>query len=171
MPSGLPRRVLLTRLTGGLLAGTAGVAGLTGTLSGCTSESGSAADRTAAAAAARGVRRRAARDSAGLLARYEATAAAHPDLSGALAPYADAVSAHVRALTEPGREPAGATGGTPEVSAEPGAALGALSEAEQELSGRRLAAVAGAPPDLARLLASLSAAGAAHAYLLNGVAA
>ena len=147
------------------------MAGLAGTLSGCTSGAGPTTDPTAAAAAARGLRRRAARDSAGLLARYQATVAAHPGLADSLAPYADAVSAHLRALTEPGREPAGATGGPPEVPAEPAAALGALSEAEQELSGKRLSSVAEAPPDLARLLASLSAAGAAHAHLLHEVAA
>ena len=47
------------------------------------------------------------------------------------------------------------------------AALAALGEAERRTSEARTAALMKAPPELARLLASVAAAGAAHAYLLG----
>jgi hypothetical protein len=46
-------------------------------------------------------------------------------------------------------------------------ALAGLAAAERELTGRRTGALAGVPGELARLLASVAAAGAAHVYLLT----
>ena len=46
-------------------------------------------------------------------------------------------------------------------------ALAALAAAERSLADRRTAALAQVPGELARLLASVAAAGAAHAYLLT----
>ncbi|OEJ94156.1 hypothetical protein [Streptomyces thermolilacinus] len=53
------------------------------------------------------------------------------------------------------------------VPAEPGAALGELAALASRTAAAHTAALAGAPPELARLLASVAAAGAAHAYLLG----
>jgi hypothetical protein len=47
------------------------------------------------------------------------------------------------------------------------AALAELSAAERALADRRAKALLDVPGELARLLASVAAAGAAHAYLLN----
>jgi hypothetical protein len=46
-------------------------------------------------------------------------------------------------------------------------ALAALAGAERELADRRARALLDAPGELARLLASVAAAGAAHVYLLT----
>ncbi len=46
-------------------------------------------------------------------------------------------------------------------------ALAALAAAERELADRRAKALLGVPGELARLLASVAAAGAAHVYLLT----
>jgi hypothetical protein len=45
-------------------------------------------------------------------------------------------------------------------------ALAALAEAERRTAEVRTKTLTGAAPELARLLASVAAAGAAHAYLL-----
>ncbi len=135
-------------------------------------------------AAARG---RAADDSAALLARYDATAAAHPALSARLAPLRAQVALHAQAFTAPGpgagapspsggsAPPGGDRSATPSASAGPvavpagrDAALGALAAAEQRVAATRGAALRDAPPELARLLASVAACGAAHALLLSG---
>ncbi|MET9417309.1 hypothetical protein ABZY03_24610 [Streptomyces klenkii] len=47
------------------------------------------------------------------------------------------------------------------------AALAALADAERRTADNRTKALGSAPPELARLLASVAAAGAAHAYLLG----
>lgn len=47
------------------------------------------------------------------------------------------------------------------------AALAELAAAERALADRRAKALLDVPGELARLLASVAAAGAAHAYLLN----
>ncbi|MGK5548386.1 hypothetical protein ACSNOH_27200 [Streptomyces sp. URMC 127] len=47
------------------------------------------------------------------------------------------------------------------------AALAALAEAERRTADDRTKALGSAPSELARLLASVAAAGAAHAYLLG----
>ncbi|MFF1486214.1 hypothetical protein ACIGZH_28475 [Streptomyces sp. NPDC058319] len=53
------------------------------------------------------------------------------------------------------------------VPARPGDALASLATAERSLADRRTDALLQAPGELARLLASVAAAGAAHAYLLT----
>ncbi|MGW1926601.1 hypothetical protein ACWCQ0_47515 [Streptomyces massasporeus] len=53
------------------------------------------------------------------------------------------------------------------VAADPGAALKELAAAERAASDAHTAALVTAPPEYARLLASVAAAGAAHAYLLT----
>ncbi|WP_405794212.1 hypothetical protein [Streptomyces sp. NBC_01506] len=55
----------------------------------------------------------------------------------------------------------------PAVPADPGAAVKALAAAERRTADAHADALVHAPPELARLLASLAAAGAAHAYLLT----
>jgi hypothetical protein len=53
------------------------------------------------------------------------------------------------------------------VPAAPGDALAELAAAERALADRRAKALLDLPGELARLLASVAAAGAAHAYLLT----
>lgn len=67
---------------------------------------------------------------------------------------------------------ASASGAVPSASSTvvPATAKGALADlagAERALADRRVAALADVPGELARLLASVAAAGAAHAYLLT----
>ncbi|MFD3524891.1 hypothetical protein [Streptomyces sp. NPDC058653] len=58
-------------------------------------------------------------------------------------------------------------GPAPSVSADPVTAVKALAAAERRAADAHAEALVHAPPELARLLASLAAAGAAHAYLLT----
>jgi hypothetical protein len=158
MLDGLPRRSLLA---GGALAG------LLGASAGCTSGPDEPAGGAAADVSDEGARRRAARDSAALLARYDATATAHPSLAGVLEPLRAVVAAHLTALgSSPAADP---PGGAPEVPAEPAGAVTALADAERETATARQRALDGVPPETARLLASLAAAGSAQAHLLNEV--
>lgn len=169
-----------------LLTGAAGAAG-TVLLAGCSGDGGdgrpSAADK---------LRARAARDSAGLLRQYDAVLAAHAPLAQRLRPLRAEVARHEKAFgdglataspkapdsadsVEPAgsSESPGATGrraGSPApvaVPDDPKAALRFLAAAERELAGRRGKELVDAPGELARLLASVAAAGAAHAYLLT----
>jgi hypothetical protein len=153
--SGVPRRVLLA----GCLAA--------GALTGCTSGGGTGAAGRAAAVTPAGLRRRAARDSTALLAHYDGTASAHPGLADALAPLRAIVAAHLTALDEPAAT--GAAGPAPRVPEEPRRAVSALIDAERRAADERLRALVDAPPELARLLASLAASGAASAHLLSEV--
>ncbi|MGH4035350.1 hypothetical protein ACQB60_41330 [Actinomycetota bacterium Odt1-20B] len=160
-----------------LLTGAAGAAG-TALLAGCSGASGPDADERPSAA--RRLRGRAVQDSTELLARYDAVLAAHPGLRARLAPLRAEVARHKAAFAEglpeatPSSGPAGpsaspSTGASP-VPSVPGdekAAARGLAAAERELSDRRGTALLDAPPELARLLASVAAAGAAHAYLLT----
>ncbi|MBM7172267.1 hypothetical protein JQK87_28525 [Streptomyces sp. G44] len=163
-----------------LLAGAAGAASAA-LLTGCADSAGSDGE----ASAARRLRARAARDSAELLGRYDAVLAAHPSLAGRLAPLRAEVKKHAEAF-EDGRAPAsgapsaagsrasapsGSRPGSPSpsssVPSDPGKAVSDLAKAERELADRRGAALVDAPAAEARLLASVAAAGAAHAYLLT----
>ncbi|WP_410536106.1 hypothetical protein [Streptomyces sp. KL2] len=164
-----------------LATGVAGAAALL--LTGCSQERPTAAERRLASADER-LRRAAARGSAALLARYDRTLAAHPDLAGRLEPLRADVARHVRAFggTEPGGpgspKDSGSPGGSPApeaargtgagVPADPGRALSALANAERTAADALTRALDGAPPELARLLASVAAAGAVHVYLLTG---
>ncbi|MFF1560183.1 hypothetical protein [Streptomyces sp. NPDC058279] len=166
-----------------LLAGAAGAVGAA-LLTGCTDESGAPAAESGIPLERR-MRETAARDTERLLERYDATTAAHPDLAGRLAPLRAAVAAHRVALAvpDPGH-PAGAaapsasssgsapSAGTPAprsapVPPTPAEALTELADTERSLSEARTVALAGAPGELARLLASVAACGAVHAYLLT----
>ncbi|MFE2230761.1 hypothetical protein [Streptomyces kronopolitis] len=172
----MPNAALTRRRT--LLAGAAlGGAAL---LTGCSEDDGpggpehsSAADR---------LRRNSARDSTALLARYDATLRAHPSLEPRLRPLRAEVARHAEAFGEErtapdgpaheagasssGPPPRGARPSAPPVPQDERAARTALADAERRLAGTRTEALAAAPPELARLLASVAAAGAAHAYLL-----
>lgn len=168
-----------------LLAGAAlGGAAL---LTGCSEDSGP--DRAEHSSAAERLRKRSARDSTTLLARYDATLAAHPGLESRLRPLRSEVARHAeafgdeRATASPGGgasdgpaqdagapasgpSPHGARPSGPPVPGDERAARSALADAERRLADTRTKALIAAPPELARLLASVAAAGAVHAYLL-----
>ncbi|HEY5836688.1 hypothetical protein [Streptomyces sp.] len=106
------------------------------------------------------------RDSMALLRAYDATLAAHPALAGRLAPLRAEVARHVRAFG--GQAPASSPGRTAHpVPAGPAAALAALAAMERTLADRRAVALLAVPGELARLMASVAAAGAGHVVLLN----
>ncbi|MEU7017746.1 hypothetical protein [Streptomyces sp. NPDC046385] len=164
---------------------TAGAAGTATALAGCTSsgdtrpEPPSAAERAARAEAA--LRTRSAAAARTLLGRYDAVLTAHPSLAGRLTPLRASVAAHVKALGEGGTPPApapeptaSATAAAPHspappapVPADPAVALTELAAAERATADTHTTALLTAPPEYARLLASVAAAGAAHAYLLT----
>ncbi|MGW2347081.1 hypothetical protein [Streptomyces sp. NPDC001661] len=158
--SGPRRRTLLASLAG------------TALLTGC-SDSGDGADGGSGAPAAaqeKQLRTRAARESSDLLGQYDRAVSARPALAERLNPLRAEVERHVKAFggkhgpsgaaAPPGRKSAAAPASEKDI-------LKALSVAEQQLSDRRMAALTDAPGELARLLASVAAAGAAHAYLLS----
>ncbi|MFE3072841.1 hypothetical protein [Streptomyces sp. NPDC059247] len=128
-----------------------------------------------------------------LLERYDTTLAAHPALADRLAPLRRSAAAHTAALAEGGATTApvtapadgGATTGpsptaagtrapsgrprppAAPVAADPRTALTDLARAARTASAAHTAALLTAPPEYARLLASVAAAGAAHAFLLT----
>ncbi|WP_338783461.1 hypothetical protein [Streptomyces sp. DG1A-41] len=125
-------------------------------------------------AAERRARARAARDSEGLVERYDAVIAAHPGLAERLRPLRAEAVRHARAFGgDAGREASASpspSSASPPATAVPGDdkdALAALAAAERELADRRAKALLDVPGELARLLASVAAAGAAHVYLLT----
>ncbi|WP_046508528.1 hypothetical protein [Streptomyces odonnellii] len=160
-----------------------------GLLAGCTPDSadGRVSSGTKAARAENALRLRSADTSRELLGRYDAVLETFPDASGALAPLRAAVARQVDALA-PARKP-----GSPAPSARPSSSASAapsssatvrppmlpavsgdaeqalkdLAAAERRTSDAHTATLMDAPPELARLLASLAAASAAHAYLLS----
>ncbi|MCX5011397.1 hypothetical protein OG765_10395 [Streptomyces sp. NBC_00555] len=166
-----------------LLAGAAGAAGAA-LLTGCSDTRSSGTD--VGIPLERRMREAAVRDSARLLERYDATAATHPALAARLEPLRTAVAAHAAALSltpsgapsasasaSASASPSGGTGaaapapsGEP-VPPKPAEALTALADAERSLSEARTIDLAGAPGELARMLASVAACGAVHAYLLT----
>ncbi|MBT2421046.1 hypothetical protein J7F01_01655 [Streptomyces sp. ISL-22] len=176
-PSGPRRRTLLASASG--LALLVGCSSRDEDSEGATGGSPSAADRA---------RARAARDSEGLVERYDAVLAAHPVLTEALAPLRAEVVRHVEAFGGGASAPSGSSGPAkrPSTAAEapgdksspsaspsatvPGNerdALAELAAAERALADRRATALLDVPGELARLLASVAAAGAAHAFLLT----
>ncbi|MGW0390205.1 hypothetical protein ACWDYJ_04760 [Streptomyces sp. NPDC003042] len=173
VPWTLPTRPSRRRL----LAGAAGAAGAA-LLTGCTG-GGDAADADTGIPLERRMRENAVRDSELLLERYDATTAAHPDLAGRLAPLRTAVAAHTAALASsdpaarvPGSAPSPTSPSASAASREPvppkpADALTALADAERSLSEARTVSLAGAPGELARMLASVAACGAVHVYLLT----
>ncbi|MEU3602521.1 hypothetical protein ABZ714_27980 [Streptomyces sp. NPDC006798] len=133
------------------------------------------------------LRKRLAASGGALRDRYDAVIAAHPALAGRLTELRASAAAHVTALggAAPGgagasgavHDPAHTTAPSPATSTapapgltpdpDPARALADLVAAERRSSAAYTAALDGAGPELARLLASVAAAGAAHAYLLS----
>ncbi|MGK5631353.1 hypothetical protein [Streptomyces sp. URMC 123] len=179
-PTGPRRRSLL-----------AGAVGATALLAGCSDAGGRRPAEESPAA--RRLRESAARGCADLLARYDATAAAHPALAERLTPLRDNVLRHAAAFgadrgpagasPPPGSPASPASSDSASATASPGAGAGsaaplavpaderqalvALADAERRTADARTAALLQAPPELARLLASVAAAGACHVYLLT----
>ncbi|MFI2206903.1 hypothetical protein ACH47Z_40570 [Streptomyces sp. NPDC020192] len=156
-PSGPRRRTLLASAAGAAL------------LAGCTAAPDSGDGGTSSVTAR--ARARAAQDSRGLLARYDAVLAAHPGLAERLRPLRAQVAAHVRAFAD-GTTPtpvksSASPAPVPTVPATEKDALAGLATAERTLADQRARALLDVPGELARLLASVAAAGATHAYLLT----
>ncbi|MGW0770408.1 hypothetical protein [Streptomyces sp. NPDC002676] len=158
-PSGPRRRTLLASVAGAAL------------LAGCTADPDSGGGGSTAATQARA---RAARDSAGLLEQYDAVLAAHPALAKELRPLRAAVAAHVKAFggkaagaATKSASPTASRTASPVVPPRPKDALASLADAERGVADRRARDLLQVPGELARLLASVSAAGVAHAYLLT----
>ncbi|MGW1811990.1 hypothetical protein ACWCQM_00185 [Streptomyces sp. NPDC002125] len=160
-----------------------GAFGLAAVLTGCGGDgpapgrdSGGADARTASLGGSAALRAAAARASVSLLSRYEQAAAAHPVTEPGLAPLRATVQQHLAALG--GRpkaqggspSPAASSPAAPAPASDAKAALKELAAEERRVAGARAAALVTAEPELARLLASLAAAGAAHAYLLTELA-
>ncbi|MEU5459667.1 hypothetical protein AB0H48_33695 [Streptomyces globisporus] len=136
--------------------------------------------RAATAKAEKALREKAVRDGALLLARYDLVAEAHPATAAGLEPLRAAVAEHSQALAPPraeddpkkgapkGDEAPPAPAGP--VSADPKAAVRELAAAERRRADGYGEALLAAGPELARLLASVAAAAAAHAYLLTELA-
>ncbi|MFJ9903794.1 hypothetical protein ACIRVK_12980 [Streptomyces sp. NPDC101152] len=169
IPSGPRRR--------SLLASAAGAALLAGCSSGADSRESTGGSPSVTAKA----RASAARESAGLLERYDAVLAAHPAVAERLRPLRAEVVRHTEAFggtVEKGSPASSSPSMSPSPSVSPSAAvpvsekdaLAQLAAAERTLADRRAAALLDVPGELARLLASVAAAGAAHAYLLTEAA-
>ncbi|MFD5855252.1 hypothetical protein [Streptomyces chartreusis] len=173
-PSGPRRRTLLASVAGAAL------------LVGCTSRPDESDGGTSGSPSlAEKARARAARDSEDLVGRYDAVLAAHPVLAPVVGPLRADSLRHAAAFG-PGPSagsptPSGTpTGGTASPSTSASAsvsvptnerdALADLAAAERALADRRAKALLDVPGELARLLASVAAAGAVHAYLLTEAA-
>lgn len=160
VPSGPRRRSLLASVAGGAL------------LVGCSDGTGSNEEDTAGSpSVVERARVRAARDSRGIVERYDAVLAAHPTLAERVAPLRAEAVRHAEAFGEtvtkssPTASPASPSPSVT-VPATEKDALAQLAAAERALADRRARALLDVPGELARLLASVAAAGAAHAYLL-----
>ncbi|MER7812972.1 hypothetical protein [Streptomyces sp900116325] len=164
--TGTTRRGALTA-TGAIVLG-ATLAGCGGDDGGDGREDSTVADAQAAAAQVENtLRLTAATTSRKLLVQYDQVVKAHPGTQAGLAPLRDAVRAHTTALSQ-------GKGGTLPLSPPPAtdakAAVKDLAAAERRTADAHTATLLKAPPELARLLASIAAAGAAHAYLLTELA-
>ncbi|MFF8322489.1 hypothetical protein ACF06V_35725 [Streptomyces bobili] len=193
MPFPPPVRTLSGPRRRTLLASAAGAALMAGCSSGAGGSGKEKPGAGPSASAQERARARAASDSAGLLERYDAVLAVHPALTARLAPLRAEVARHVTAFggaergtrTSPSvsasasasvsasaSASASASPGVPPapavvVPADAKAALADLAGAERTLSDLRGAALVDLPGEPARLLASVAASGAAHAYLLT----
>lgn len=176
-PSGPRRRTLLASAAGAAL------------LVGCSSRSGDGDEEESAGGSpsvTERARARAARESAALLERYDVVLAAHPPLAARLAPLRAEVVRHTQAFggtsgattspsasAAPSASASTTSSASPSVSPSPSApvsekdALAGLAAAERALVESRTQLLLDVPGELARLLASVAAAGAAHAYLLT----
>lgn len=173
VPSGPRRRSLLASVAGGAL------------LVGCSDGTGSSEEGTAGSpSVVERARVRAARDSRGIVKRYDAVLAAHPALAERVGPLRAEAVRHVEAFGGTARtasptassstSPTASSGASPSPSAAVPTtekeALAQLAAAERALADRRAKALLDVPGELARLLASVAAAGAGHAYLLTEAA-
>ncbi|MGA5704760.1 hypothetical protein [Peterkaempfera bronchialis] len=110
------------------------------------------------------LRRRAAEATTALIAAYDAALTAHPALAARLHPLRAQLLQHRTAFsTTPPTPPTTAPPTSPPT---PAATLTALAAAERRTADTRITALPTASPELARLLASVAAAGAVHALLL-----
>ena len=162
-----------------LLSAAAGLLGAAGLATGCTDSGAELAQQRADAT--RRIRKAAVRDSEILLARYESTAGTHPALVDFLNPLRAEVVRHIDVLggsrgdkngrrgkdTRRGKKQDTGTGNLTAVPADEKTALTALAEAERRTADARTRVLNEAPPELARLLASVAASGAVHSYLLT----
>ncbi|MEU6557592.1 hypothetical protein ABZ915_46390 [Streptomyces sp. NPDC046915] len=177
MPLPPPARALPWPRRRTLLASAAGAV----LLAGCSDGSGDSGDRGGLSVSER-ARARAARDSRRLVDRYDAVITVHPALADRLGPLRAEAAAHAEAFEDGSASPsrsssASSASSAPSRSAEASAApavpadakdaLAALAAAERALADRRATALLHVEGELARLLASVAAAGAAHAYLLT----
>jgi hypothetical protein len=169
--SGPRRRTLLASVAGGAL------------LVGCSSGSADSEKGTGGSpSVTEQTRVRAARDSQGLAERYDAVLGAYPVLAARLGPLRAEVVRHTEAFggagkpsaqasptptPSPSLAPSPSASGPPAVPGTEKDALADLAAAERALADRRAKALLGVEGELARLLASVAAAGAAHAYLLT----
>ncbi|MEU5438967.1 hypothetical protein AB0G73_37340 [Streptomyces sp. NPDC020719] len=166
----MPRTATGTRGAGttrrtALAATGAAAAGLLAACSSDPSDGPAARERAAAARAEAALRLTTSTASAALRDRYEAVAVRHPVVRPLLAPLHAEATRHVEALSGPRTTAAPAP--RPAVPDDPEEALRELATAARQTSDAHTAALADAPPELARLLASVAAAGAVHAYLLT----
>ncbi|MFJ2827033.1 hypothetical protein ACIPC1_05400 [Streptomyces sp. NPDC087263] len=177
-PSGPRRRTLLAS------------AAATFALAGCSAPKSSIDSTGGSPSAADRARARAAGDSQALAERYATVITAHPPLAERLRPLRAEVVRHAAAFdtgqpasasATPTASPTASVSASPtasvSASASPSAspavptdekgALADLAAAERTLADQRTKTLLDVPGELARLLASVAAAGAAHAYLLT----
>lgn len=168
-PPGPRRRTLLASAAGAAL------------LVGCTAEPDPTATSSGSPSVADRTRARAARDSTGLVRQYDTVIAAFPVLAQRLSELRAEVVRHAEAFgggaptstPTPTPTPTSVSPSpspSPSVSAAPASeqdALAGLAAIERTLVDRRTKALLEVPGELARLLASVAAAGAAHVYLLT----
>lgn len=170
MPFTPPSRTLSGPRRRTLLASAAGAFALVG----CSAPESSTDTTGGSPSAADRARARATRDSRALAERYATVITAHPALAERLRPLRAEVVRHAAAFDT--GEPATASASpstsvspsaSPAVPADEKGALADLAAAERTLADQRTKALLDVPGELARLLASVAAAGAAHAYLLT----
>ncbi|MFE2419155.1 hypothetical protein [Streptomyces hokutonensis] len=170
MPFPPPPRTLTGPRRRSLLASAAGAALLVG----CSTDGDDSENTAGSPSAAERARARAASDSENLLQHYDAVLAAHPTLAERLEPLRAEVVRHATAFGGSASKPSSTATASPSASVSASAvpatasdALAGLAAAERSLADRRAKALLDVPGELARLLASVAAAGAGHAYLLT----
>lgn len=176
MSFSLPSRALSGPRRRSLIVGAAGA----GLLVGCSSGGEGSGAAGSGASEVDKARARVVRDSEALVERYDAVIAAHPDLAALLTPLRAEVVRHARAFgggkrtgtasPSPSGSSSASASASPSpspVSEDPKVALAALGAAERKLADRRAKALLEVPGEVARLMASVAAAGAGHAYLLT----
>lgn len=178
MPLSSPSRALSGPRRRSLLTSAAGAALLVGCSSGGEDGAGPDGSTGGSPSLAERVRARAGQDSRGMVERYDAVVAAHPTLAERLGPLRAEAVRHAEAFGVTPKASASASTSpsmSPSVSGSPSAAapvtekdaVAGLAAAERALADRRAKTLLDVPGELARLLASVAAAGAAHAYLLT----